>query len=386
MDVVVVGGGIVGVASAFYLEEHGVDVTVFERDRLGAGSTERAVGGIRAQYSTPVNVELSLASMAVWETFEEEFGVDIAYRRNGYLFLTREEETAEAFEKNVTMQRERGVESRTLTPAAAREHCPGLDPSPFVAATYSPTDGYADPHLALQGYAEAARAAGVEVRTGTAVTDVRGDGGTVDGIEVDGGPPGGELVDADVVVNAAGAWAGRLAAMAGIDVPITPERRQTAVVDPERPVPEDDPLVIDMDTTSHFRPEREGRALVGGQFSPATAVDPDRYDRGMETDWAVEAVERAAEYADYFGPETRLRRGWAGLYAVTPDHHPVIDEVCPGFVVAAGFSGHGFQHAPASGRLVAELAVDREASLVDVEPLANDRFERDGGIIERNVV
>jgi sarcosine oxidase subunit beta len=380
MHVAVVGGGIVGVASAYYLAQRGVEVTVFERDSLGAGSTERAVGGIRAQYSTPVNVDLSVASMRVWDAFEDRFGVDIAYRTHGYLFLTREPGTADSFERNVEMQRERGVPSELLSPEDATAHCAGLDPEPFAAATYSPTDGYADPHLALQGYARAARESGVEIRTGTAVTDVRREGGTVVGIEADG-----ERVGTDFVVDAAGAWAGHVAEMAGVDLPIEPQRRQTVVVDPARPVPETDPLTIDLDTTAHFRPEREGRALVGGHFDAPESADPDRYDDGMDTGWAVEAVERAAEFVDYFGPETRLRRGWAGLYAVTPDHHPVIEEVLPGFVVAAGFSGHGFQHAPATGQIVSELVCDGEASLVDIDALSNDRFERGELVEEENV-
>jgi sarcosine oxidase subunit beta len=200
------------------------------------------------------------------------------------------------------------------------------------------------------------------------------------GIEADG-----ERVDTDFVVDAAGAWAGHVAEMAGVDLPIEPQRRQTVVVDPARPVPETDPLTIDLDTTAHFRPERAGRALVGGHFDAPESADADRYDDGMDTGWAVEAVERAAEFVDYFGPETRLRRGWAGLYAVTPDHHPVIEEVLPGFVVAAGFSGHGFQHAPATALMVSELVCDGQASLVDIDLLSNDRFERGELVEEENV-
>lgn len=381
MDVVVIGGGIVGMASAYYLADRGADVVVCEREHIGAGSTERSVGGIRAQYSTTVNVELSVASLDVWERFERSFGTDIAYRQAGYLFLTRDTETAEVFRENVTMQKEVGVPSEYLSPTAARKHCPGLDPEPFVGATYSPTDGFADPHLALQGYATAAREAGVEIRTHTAVTGVHAAGEAVGGVTTDSGP-----VDADFVVNAAGPWARRVARMAGIDLPISPRRRQVAVVEPETPVPEDVPLTIDLDTGSHFRPERDGRALIGGHFAGTDPdQDPDQYDRGMDLEWAVEAVERTASYASYFGPETKIRRGWAGLYAVTPDHHPVIEETRPGFVTAAGFSGHGFQHAPATGQLVAELVLDGDTSLVDISPLGSDRFDSGAGPVERNV-
>jgi len=387
MNVVVVGGGIVGLAAAHSLAQRGADVTLCEQDSLGNASTARAAGGIRCQFSTAVNVDLSVASRRVWDDFEARFGVDIAYRKHGYLFLARDDATADQFRENVTMQNERGVDSVLLDPADAVEHCPGLRPEGFVAATYHAEDGFADPNLAVQGYAAAARDAGVDVRTKTTVTDVLRDGDRVVGVETDG--EDGRL-GADYVVNAAGAWAGRLADLAGVDLPIEPRRRQVAVVDPTRPVPEDVPLTVDLDTGSYFRPERDGAALVGGHFAgdddDDPAVDPDRYSQSMDLDWAADAVERAADYTTYFDERSGIKRGWAGLYAVTPDHHPVLEETVPGLVTAAGFSGHGFQHAPATGRIVAELCLDGDASLVDVDALASDRFrDGDSPLLERNV-
>lgn len=399
MRVVIVGGGIVGVASATYLARRGADVTVCERGSLGAGSTERSAGGIRAQFSTRVNVELSVAAMDVWESFEESFGVDIAYRRAGYLFCAREAATADAFRETVEMQRELGVPAELLSPEEAREHCPELHADQFRAATYSPTDGFADPHLALQGYAEAAREAGVEIRTKTAVTAIErespgatagsdADAGErrVVGVEVESKRGTRERLDCEFVVNAAGPWAGRVAEMAGLDLPLSPQRRQIAVVDPETAIPDSVPLTIDLDTGSYFRPEREGRALVGGFFGDESdsVVDPDDYTKDIDLAWTAEAMERASDAAGYFGPDSRVARGWAGLYAVTPDHHPIVEEQA-GFVNAVGFSGHGFQHAPAVGQIVAELVHDGAASLVDIEPLRSDRFEDGDGLVERNV-
>jgi len=381
MDAVVVGGGIVGLSSAYSLARAGVDVTLLEKGSLGAGSTARSAGGIRSQFSTEVNVRLSTASREVWNDFEESFGVDIAYRKSGYLFLARTEATAARFREDVAMQNDLGVDSEYLDPATARERCPGLVADRFVGATYNGDDGFADPNLAVQGYAEAAREAGVDVRTETAVTDVRTDGDAVTGVETDGG-----RIEAEFVVNAAGAWAAGVAELAGVDLPIAPRRRQIAVVDPTRPVPEDAPLTIDLDTGSYFRPERDGAALVGGRFADADPdVDPDAYSESMDLAWAATAVERAADYATYFDGDSRIRRGWAGLYAVTPDHHPIVEETVPGLITAAGFSGHGFQHAPATGRVVAELCVDGTASLVDVDRLSSRRFEDGEELVERNV-
>ncbi|WP_435317979.1 NAD(P)/FAD-dependent oxidoreductase [Haloarchaeobius sp. TZWSO28] len=381
MNVVVIGGGIVGLATAYSLADRGIDVVVCEKGSIGSGSTERSAGGIRHQFSTRVNVQLSRESVRVWESFEEEFGIDIAYRRAGYLLLAREEATAEAFAANVEMQNEEGVDSRLLSPEEASEVCPELDAGKFRAATFCPADGFADPHLALQGFSQAATEAGAEIRTKTAVTAIRREDGEVVGVETPD-----DSLDADFVVNAAGPWAGRIAEMAGLDLPVAPRRRQVAVVDPETPVPDDVPLTIDLDTGSYFRPEREGSAIVGGHFAAEDPdVDPDGFDGNADLDWMIDAVEHAADCAGYFGPETRIKRGWAGLYAVTPDHHPILEETIPGFVNAIGFSGHGFQHAPAVGQIVTELVCDGEASLVDIEPLSSDRFDAGELHDEQNV-
>lgn len=382
MDAIVVGGGIVGLSSAYHLARRGGDVTLFERRSLGTASTARAAGGIRSQFETPVNVELSEASKRVWDEFERRFGVDIGYRKVGYLFLARTEATAERFRRTVEMQRERGAGTRYLDPAEATEHCTGIDPGTFAGATYNPDDGFADPNLAVQGYAGAARQAGVDIQTGTEVTDVVVEDGVVTGVRTADGHH-----EADYVVNAGGAFARRVGKMADVDLPIHPRRRQIAVVEPSRAVPEDDPLTIDLESGSYFRPDRGGDALVGGHFADADPdADPGLYDDSMDLDWAATAVERAAEWTTYFGPETRIVRGWAGLYAVTPDDHPIIEEVVPGFVVAGGFSGHGFQHAPATGQIVAEIVHTGSPELVDVSMLTCDRFETGGELVESNVV
>lgn len=382
MRVVVVGGGIVGLACAYYLGRRGATVTVLERSALGSGSTDRANGGIRAQFTSPVSIRLSRESIAVWERFEATFDVDIEYVRSGYLFLARTPETADRLRDNVAVQREYDVPSAFLDPVEAGAVCPRLHAHRYEGAAYSPDDGFADPHLALEGFKSGATAAGADIRTNVAVTDVRLREGRVVGVQTTEG-----RIPADMVVNATGAWASRVAAMAGIDLPVTPKRRQLVVVDPEHDVPRDVPLTVDMDADSHFRPERDGRAVVGGFFaSEDPPANPDGYPRSMDFGWATTALERVAEVAGYFGPESRIRRGWAGLYAVTPDHHPIIEETQPGFVNAVGFSGHGFMQAPATGQIVAELVHDGSASLVDISMLGADRFERGELLAEGTVI
>lgn len=385
MRVLVCGGGIVGLAAAHALADRGADVTLCEQGSLGGGSTARSAGGIRSQFSTRINVELSLFSKHVWNTFEDRFDVDIGLRTSGYLFLARSESVAERFRDDVQMQRDLGAETEFLDPGAAIEYCPELNTERFRAATYNPTDGFADPNLAVQGYAEAARGLGVEIRPKTTVTDIHRSGDRVIGVDiVENGAT--ERIDVDYVVNATGAWSSRLAEMAGTTLPISPRRRQIAVVAPSKQVPESVPLTIDIETGSYFRPERDGAAIVGGHFAEDDhAVDPDGYDRNIEMEWAAEAVERAADCAAYFGPETRIKRGWAGLYAVTPDNHPILEETLPGLVTAAGFSGHGFQHAPATARIVSDLIFDGDTDLVDVSQLAANRFENGSPLDEQSV-
>lgn len=382
MHVVVVGGGIVGLASAHELATRGASVTLVEQGSLGGESTQRAAGGIRTQFSTPVNVDLSLASLPTWESFADTFGVDIGYRRPGYLFLARDADTADALRETAAMQNERDGDTRVLDPVDATEHCPGVRTDAFEVASYSPLDGFADPNLACQGYAQALAAHDVDVRTKTAVTDVTVAGGAVTGVVVDGA----ERVRADAVVNAAGPWAGRLASMAGVDLPVRAKRRQVVVVDPETPVGEDVPLTIDLDAGVYFRPEREGVAIAGGHFGGDDPdQDPGRYRTRHDVDWAVDCIERAGDAATYFGPESRIRDGWAGLYTVTPDHHAILEETRPGFVNAVGFSGHGFQHAPATATVVADRVLGESESDVDVSALTSARFET-GDLVEEQHV
>lgn len=386
MTVVVIGGGIVGMATAFYLAKDGLDVVVCEQSHPGSGSTERALGGIRAQFSSPANIALSRHAIAVWEDFEAQFGVDIGFRQHGYLFLTAEASTAARLERNVARQRDHGVPSEYLDPADARAYLPLLHADRYRGATYSPEDGTADPHLALQGFADAARDAGVDIRTGVAVTDIDTGGGDPDG-PVSGVVTDGERVPAEYVVNAAGPWARAVGAMVGLSLPVAPKRRQIAVVEPSIPYPEDAPLTVDIDTGAHFAPERAGDALVAGHFGGSDPDhDPDAYPTDYDLDWVTTALERASDIAGYFGVDTRVKNGWSGLYSVTPDHSPIIEETRSGFVNAIGFSGHGFMHAPATGQLVTDIVRRGGTDLVDLDAFSLDRFDDPGSTRESVVL
>ena len=379
MHVVIVGGGVVGCASAYYLRQRGADVTVVERDAIGSGSTPRAGGGIREQFTTPESIGLSRKSIEVWSEFEASFDANLEYRRPGYLYLARDEETAENVRGTVELHDEYDIPSEYITPETAAERCPGLDPEQYLGGSYCPSDGYADTARALQGFALAAARDGARFRVGRRVVDIdRADGG----YRVQTDAP---TLDADYVVNAAGGWAGQVAAMVDLDLDVTPSRRQLAIVELVDPFDESLPFVTDLDSGSYFRRRDGETAFVGGHFSAEGPADPDRFHRDYDRDWAETALRKATDLTDRFDG-ARVRRGWAGLFTMTPDHHPIIEETVPGFVNAVGFSGHGFMQSPATGQLVAEIVADGEPSLVDVSELTADRFERGEHIDEGTVI
>jgi sarcosine oxidase subunit beta len=373
VHVVIVGGGVVGLATAHALSTADADVTLFERAALGSGSTERANGGIRAQFSTAENVKLSLRSLEVWESFEDRFGVDLDFRQHGYLFLTTEADVADTFAENVRLQNDLGVPSEYLGPDEVRERTDLRRNSEVVAGTYCPRDGYADPHSAVRGFADAARAKGVSIRTNMPVTDLERTGDAWR-VRATSGP-----VDADAVVIAAGPWSPRVAAFAGVTLPVTPVRRQLALVEPEKDVPPAHPYTYHTERSVSFRPERPGTTIVSATAAGSGEVvdAPDDYATAVDRDFSIHALERLNAFSAYFGPGSRPTGGWAGLYSVTPDHNPIIDEPRPGLHVATGFSGHGFMHAPAVGEHL-RAALTGEASVVDATPYRLDRFDTDG--------
>jgi sarcosine oxidase subunit beta len=379
MQVVIIGGGIVGLASAYYLAGRDVGVTVCERSHIGAGSTARSGGGIRAQFSEPENIRLSKHSIEVWERFEDEFGVDIQYRRTGYLFLARESETAEQLARNVERQNELGVPSEYLSPAEASEVCPRLYAEQFEAATYSPTDGIAMPYLALQGFVDAVANRGVDIRTDTEITGVTRtepregrDSGRITGVKTTDG-----TISTDYVVNATGPWAREVLSRFDVELPVRPQRRQVAKVEPDVALSDPIPLTVDLDSGVFIRPEQD-EIGVGGKFGePEFVDDPNVYSERLDLDWAEEAMEHATDVSGLITLDSQIKDVRTGLYCVTPDHNPIIEETVPGLINAIGFSGHGFMHAPAVGQIVADLVADGDTDVVDLSSFSSERFGTD---------
>ena len=378
-DVVVIGAGIVGCSAAYHLAEAGAgSVLVLDReDAVGRGSTGACAGGFRQQFTSEVNVRLSMASVPMILGFQEQHGIPVTVSRDGYLFLVRDEDVWAGFLRGVERQRALGVTVEVLDPSQAVARVPGIATAGLVGATFGPGDGIADPGALTQGYATLARGAGASFVLGTTVDRIELDrAGAVAGVRTDGG-----AVAASAVVLAAGAWSGALAATAGVDLPIEPVPRVVVTTDRFPGAPVRRTLVIDAVSSFYFHREGDGVLMgMGGEDRPSfdTTVD--------ERFVADELIPRAVEI---FPPvaEAGVRSSWAGLYEMTPDRHPVIGTAsAPGLFIAAGFSGHGFQQGPVVGKLLAELIVGGGARSVDIGTLSLDRFARGDLIREAHVV
>ncbi|BDG60938.1 FAD-dependent oxidoreductase [Caldinitratiruptor microaerophilus] len=377
-DVVIAGGGIVGLATAYYLAARGIrDVLVLEREpALVTGSTARSAGGIRLQFSTEVNIRLSRYGLEVLRRFRDEFGVDPAFRQVGYLFLLSTPEEEAAFRRNLELQRRLGVPVHWLEPGEVARDFPWVNPEGLVGATFCPEDGHADPYTVAMAFGRRARELGVRVATGRSVTGVRVAGGRVRGVDTPAGP-----VEAPVVVNAAGPDAGAVGRMAGVDVPVEPYRRQVFVTDAFAGLPREIPLTIDFATSSYAR--REGDRVLFGMSDPE---EPPGRPLVVDDAFLVRAAATIAARIPALA-EARVARGWAGYYEVTPDHNAIVGPVpeVEGLYVAAGFSGHGFQHGPGVGRVIAEMIAGEEPFL-DVRSLSIERFRTGKSLREQGVV
>jgi sarcosine oxidase subunit beta len=379
-DVVVVGGGVVGASAAYHLASAGAGrVLLFEReDRMAAGSTGACAGGFRCQFSSEVNIRLSLASVPMITGFTSEHGIPLDVVQDGYLFLVRDERVWEDFVRANQLQRSLGVDAELLSPAAARDLVPGIELDGIVGAAYGPGDGIADPSGLTHGYATLARAAGAEIELGTEVEALLVRDGAVAGVRA-----AGEEIVASIVVNAAGPWAGRLAATAGIDLPLEPIPRHVLVTGAFDGMPARRTLVIDAVSSFYFH--REGAGVLMGMGSPSERASFD-----LAPDERFVAEELLPTALRVFPPleSASIEHSWVGLYEMTPDRHPIIGEApgVPGLFLANGFSGHGFQHAPVVGKLLAELIVDGVAITVDVSGLGLERFASGELVREGHVV
>lgn len=374
-DVVIIGAGVVGISIAYHLAKAGhPDVTVLERDYIGSGSTEKCPGGVRQQFATEANIRLSMESVHFFQRFLEETGHPADFRQRGYLMLATGPEEMAAFRESVALQRRLGLKVDLISPAEAASLVPALNTESVRGGTFCATDGYADPYSVVSGFASAARGMGVSIVEDTEVTGLLAAGGRVRGVLTASG-----RMEASAVIDAAGPYAGVVAAMAGVELPVSPVRRHVFITEPVfnragrvgKLGRADLPMVVDFRTGFWFRPE--GACIIFGMRNPD---QPPGFE--LDVDWSF-LTDRLADAARHRLPaldDTGITRAQAGLHADTPDRTAIIGQApgARGLFLACGFSGHGFMHAPAVGRLVADLVAGKREALREAEPFRPDRF------------
>jgi len=381
-EVVIIGGGIMGASIAWHLTEAGChDVLIVEREsHQGKGSTGKSMGGVRAQFATAPNIQMSLYSIPFYAAFEERLGLPSEYRGQGYLFVATKQAHLDYLGTNQRLQKSLGLQQvRMLARDEIVAMVPQLRSDDILGGSFCPTDGFVDPYSVMVGFTTRACEQGAKLWRSTEVTGITVTGGKVSSVETSRGP-----VSAPTVVNAAGPWAAQVAALAGIDLPVEPLRRQLIPTEPFDGVSHAIPMVIDMTNGFHFRPESLGFLLAWN--------DPEETP-GYKTDFEPSFIEkvliRAADRVPCFeNLAVNPKRAWAGLYEMSPDHHAIIGQTTevPGFFCANGFSGHGVMHAPATGRIVADLILHDKTEVVsEVEALGPARFAK-GALLHETAV
>ncbi len=369
-DVVIIGSGIVGSSVAYHLAEAGcTNVLVVEREaHQGQGSTGKSMGGVRAQFATPINIQMSHYSINFFAQFDETVGHPADYRPHGYLFVATSARHLDYLQANHARQVALGVNNVAfVSRAEIIELVPQLRADDIVGGTFCPTDGFVDPHSVMMGFMLRARERGVRLWLDTTVTGIEVAADQIAGVVTTRG-----RIATRNVVNAAGPWAAEVARMAGTSLPVEPLRRQLVPTEPFDKLPARFPMVIDMSTGFHFRREAQRILLAWNDPDETPGFKPD-FDPAFVEKILTRAAARVPCLAE---AQVNAGRAWAGLYEMTPDHHAIIGPApdVRGLYFANGFSGHGVMHSPATGRVMSELILEGRASLLDITPLGVERF------------
>lgn len=380
-EVVIAGAGIVGSSIAYHLTEQGVtDIILLEREtHQGKGSTGKSMGGVRAQFSTDSSIRMSLYSIPFYATFDERLGHPAGYRPQGYMFCATEQRHMDYLRANYARQVSAGLKDvRLIDTHEIQERVPQLRVDDIIGGTFCPTDGFVDPYSVMTGYTLKALERGVKIWREAEVTGVQTSGGSISGVETSKG-----VISTRKLVNACGAWSASVARMAGFDLPVEPLRRMLVPSEPFDKVSHAAPMTIDMSTGFHFRPEGRGVLMAWNDLTETPGFKMS-FERGFVEKVLIHAVSRVPVMEEM---EVNPSRAWAGLYEMTPDHHPVLGPApgLDGFYFANGFSGHGVMHSPATGKILADLMLHGATDLIDWRLLDFNRF-KEGRMIEETAV
>lgn len=377
-DIVIIGGGVMGASIAYHLAKSGLNnVILLEKEKFfGQGATGRCAGGVRYQFATKINIQLSKLSLPMLERFKDEIGQAIDFRHCGYLFMLNQQKDIENFKKVTALQHELGIDTKWMSGDDIRKWLNMMNLDDILAGTFNPNDGIVDPNSVVMGYISAASKLGVKSITEVEVTNIISEKGEITGVATTKGN-----IATRTVINAAGPWAGLIGKMAGVEIPITPIRRQIITTTPIPDLPDDFPFVIDFSKSLYFHKEGEG-ILTGMSNHEETPG----FNQSVDTEWELTHLEAAINRLPLLG-NVGLVSHWAGLYEVTPDAHPIFGKTpVKGFYLCAGFSGHGFMHGPIAGKLISEIIIDGKATSLDISMLDLQRFSEGRTIQEYNVV
>jgi len=377
-DIVIIGGGVMGASAAYHLAARGMkNIVLLEKEEFfGTGATGRCAGGVRYQFSTDINIKLSLESLPMLERFKDEIGQDVNYRQCGYILIATNEKDATTFQNNVELQNGLGVQTQLLSGDEVRARLPLMKFDDAIAGTFHQKDGLVDPNSVVAGYISAAQKMGVKALTRAEVMGIRVSRDQVEAVETTQG-----VIQTGTLLNVAGPWSGLVGQMAGVQIPVVPIRRQMFTTNPLKEIPEDFPFVIDFGQSLYFHREVEG-LLIG----MSNQNEKPGFDQNVDEEFEFVSLEAAFERMPLLERASRASH-WAGLYEVTPDAHPIFGgSNIQGFTICTGFSGHGFMHGPVAGKLMSEYILDGKFSTVDVSMLDLARFEEERLIKEYNVV
>jgi sarcosine oxidase subunit beta len=368
-EIIIIGGGVIGASVAFHLTERGAkDVLILEREsEQGKGSTGKATGGVRAQFETKINIEMSLYSI----DFFKNWDFDCGYEPRGYLFFATDEKQFDYLKRNVEKQKSLGVKAVEIVDTKTiSEIVAGLNCEDIRGGTFGANDGFINPLGVLEGFSRKAAENGAKVLTETAVLSIETHGGKVVGVATNKG-----MIEAEKVILCSGAWARNLAKTAGVDMPVEPLKRQIVWAKSETDLQENLPMVIDLGSGFHFRPAKDSKNEI--LFAYPDADEKPNFDTNFDGAFVEKVYQRAKRRAPFLTETTVVREKCrAGLYENTPDHHAIIGGCAEieGLYFCSGFSGHGVMHSPAAGRAIAEIILDGKASFLDVSCLNLERF------------
>jgi sarcosine oxidase subunit beta len=379
-SVVIIGAGVMGASVACHLAMRGChDVVILEQfDTEVQGSTARSAAGVRHQFSHEINVRMSQYGIERLRHFQSEIGGESGLRQVGYLFLITDEENWQGYREATAMQNALGVRTQLLKPSEIHAIVPDVNLDGIIGATFGPDDGFCDPHGVAMGYLNRARSLGVELIRSAPATAIEVVSGRVVAVQT---PQG--RISCETVINCAGSWAGVVAGLAGLDVPVQPFRRNIYVTQPTDIIPGQMPLTVDV--TSGFWMRKEHDSLIFGLSKPD---EPAGYNTAVDWGWLDTVLDAGFQRFPRLG-EVQLaeKQCWAGAYEITPDHMPILGRhpELPSFINAAGFSGHGIMHSPATGLLIAEEVLDGRARSFDIDSLRIERYAT-GTSFERNII